>query len=477
MLERKTVVGDSSMLWRRWLSSVASVVLVTSLGAGMAEALGTSPSLRIPGPNPAYIQVPHAAALNPPSAITVEMWLKLDTATPVPATDCSSLVGKDWMQSYWFGVCSGKLRFYPRGSSSARTDTASVPIGVWSHVAVTYDGSFVRFFINGNQTNAFAATGAMTASTAPLRLGSDVQWNHSPVGYLDDIRIWRVARTVAEIEAAMTTSFFAVDPTGLVAFWTMDGDAQDAVGGHHGAVVGTASFESGPAPACGFKYFVPTVGHLPGSSAGSVWKSDVTLRNNAPTPANASVYLLPRGDQSNLSTPFASVTIAPSESLQMPDVVLSTFGNSNLAAALRICSDKELLVIARTFNSSAAGTFGYGASGPPLARSQAPGQVRYLTGITEDALFRSNMGFLNTGSGSAQVTVRIWDANGNLVSSPRTYNLQGYGHIQRNRILRDFTSEQLAGCSARIEVAGNAVFTYVVVIDNALGDGSYYLAE
>ena len=45
---------------------------------------------------------------------------------------------------------------------------ATLPAGAWTHLAVTYDGTTVRRFVNGTEVATKAAGGPMTASTRPL---------------------------------------------------------------------------------------------------------------------------------------------------------------------------------------------------------------------------------------------------------------------------------------------------------------------
>ena len=60
------------------------------------------------------------------------------------------------------------------GSERNATGTAALPLNAWSHLATTYDGSFVRLYVNGVLASSTAVTGAMAASTGVLDLGGNV---------------------------------------------------------------------------------------------------------------------------------------------------------------------------------------------------------------------------------------------------------------------------------------------------------------
>lgn len=185
------------------------------------------------GDNTDYIEIPHSAALNPTSAITLEGWVKFESVS------CDSLIGKNYFQAFWVGPCSA-FRAYVRGSGSSH-DAGTFPVGVWTHWAVTADGTVQRHYINGTLVNEFPGTGPLTASTDPLRIGSDVSWERAPRAALDEFRLWNVARTEAQIQSTMNQAIKSAR-SGLVAVWPLDTDGSAAVGNHNGTVVGTPVF-------------------------------------------------------------------------------------------------------------------------------------------------------------------------------------------------------------------------------------------
>ncbi len=189
-----------------------------------------------------YVQVPHSADLNPTTAITIELWVNLREAG-----DCRSLVGKNYRQAYYVGICGTTLRSYLRGDGSLG-EGGEVPTQVWTHIAVVYNGANRLHYINGVQVASFLQTGTLTENTGPLRIGSDVSHEFTPWAWIDEVRIWSVARTAAQIQSGMRTAITS-PMTGLVAVWSFNGNAQDVVGGHHGTTVGTAAFGPPPVPA------------------------------------------------------------------------------------------------------------------------------------------------------------------------------------------------------------------------------------
>lgn len=200
-----------------------------------------------------YVQIAHQAALNPTGAFTFEAWVAI--SNNVVGEDCRSIAGKNYLQAWWIGVCNiggePTLRSYLKGGASSRNG-GIVPRNVWTHVAVTFDGAHRRHYINGELAAEFAETGPLASSTSALRIGSDVSWEHSPDGAIDELRLWNVARSVAQLREKINERITTAQ-AGLVGVWSLDGNGNDVVGPYDGALGGNGrGFLTFPvAPNCG----------------------------------------------------------------------------------------------------------------------------------------------------------------------------------------------------------------------------------
>lgn len=188
--------------------------------------------------------VPDAPALDPTGAITIEAWVLVgDTGG-----DCKNLIGKNFLTSWWVGVCGNArtLRSFVKGSSS-QMNGGFIPLGQWTHIAVVYDGVQRLHYINGELVMQNPDTGPLTTSTDPLEVGMDAGFSpHTPKGSFNEVRLWSVARTMEQVRNNLNVPLRS-SQNGLIAVWSLAGTTADSIGSLGGTLQGTAAFASFPA--------------------------------------------------------------------------------------------------------------------------------------------------------------------------------------------------------------------------------------
>jgi len=221
----------------------AAAALAATLPAGLAaQPFGQYLSF---GDDDGRVVVPSSPALNPGGALTVELWVYLNDYLTSPAGDFEDLIGKGWTDSWALFVGStGTLRSYLRGCHgtpicSGFQNGGFVPLHEWTHVALVFDGTNRYHYIDGELVGTFPEPGGpLPASTKPLEIGSDPDYhNRSLNGYVDEVRLWNVARTQAQIRSGLQ-GLTGASP-GLVARWPFDGNENDVKGGHNGSLAGS----------------------------------------------------------------------------------------------------------------------------------------------------------------------------------------------------------------------------------------------
>ncbi|HBW86106.1 MAG TPA: hypothetical protein DEF82_05025, partial [Crocinitomicaceae bacterium] len=122
----------------------------------------------------------------------------------------------------------------------------------WYHAAATYDGSIVKYYINGCLVNSVAATGNMITTDLVTGIGMQSQNPLAPEnfkGNIDEVRIWNIARTEQEIQLNMNFLLPTTQP-GLLAYYKFNNNYTNSQGNalFDGVPHGALSFDSEAPP-------------------------------------------------------------------------------------------------------------------------------------------------------------------------------------------------------------------------------------
>ena len=144
----------------------------------------------------------------------------------------------------FFFIADPELRVGPR--TSLRVPGA-VRANEWHHIAAVSGRDGMKLFLDGVAiaTNGYPGSFSALKSGARFRLGrSAVDAEPTVDGQLTEVRVWKVARTEAQIRETLFRKLSGGEP-GLLALWNFDrvenGVVKDATpGGHDGRLMGNA---------------------------------------------------------------------------------------------------------------------------------------------------------------------------------------------------------------------------------------------
>ena len=108
---------------------------------------------------------------------------------------------------------------------------ANLLADTWAHLAVTYDGTSLRLYVNGVLAGTRSATGSIRTSTAPLRIGGNAVWGEYFAGTIDEVRVYNRALTVTDIQSDLATPIGGSAPPPLPAMSIADASAAEGASG------------------------------------------------------------------------------------------------------------------------------------------------------------------------------------------------------------------------------------------------------
>lgn len=230
--------------------------------------------LPTPGVNTNYLQIPHQASMvGFGNNITIEAWVRIGGSTTANTVLNHGAASFD----YQLGINGTTMYPFFRASSVIVIDSfANISVGGWAHLAVTYDGSTIKFYKDGTLHLTRVAVLTLGSSTNEMRIG---RGNADPgSGDIDEVRLWSVARTQGQIDSTKCLKYPGQfrSTAGLKALWHFDSTYVDSVSNYNGTPLGNVGFEVVTLP-CGP---VGVAEHTPGVP------SDYQLAQNYPNPFN-----------------------------------------------------------------------------------------------------------------------------------------------------------------------------------------------
>jgi hypothetical protein len=155
----------------------------------------------------AQVVINDSASLHLTSAVTLEAWVNPSVAP----TGWQDVIYKA-VDNYYLEAASLNANKPGAGvllTSSAEPlayGSAQLAASTWTHLAMTYDGTTLKMYMNGVLATSTAQTGTITTSTNALQIGGDTTYGQYFKGLIDEVRVYNIALTQAQIESDMATA-------------------------------------------------------------------------------------------------------------------------------------------------------------------------------------------------------------------------------------------------------------------------------
>jgi len=180
---------------------------IVGISGGALEFHG----LGAPGGGGDYVDCGNDATLDITDSLSIALWIQPGADDPEgQGTETAPLAKADqnmspswsWQVRYGWGTSVPFMGFQFNA-----TPRSWVYVGKnleryeWCHVACSYDGTTVKCYLNGEETDSTEMT-QLTSSSTPLLIGSD-GWGCDWIGAIDDVRLYDHALSEVEIMDTM----------------------------------------------------------------------------------------------------------------------------------------------------------------------------------------------------------------------------------------------------------------------------------
>lgn len=237
---------------------------VTRVGSSVVELSASAEVLKSPSNGSAvfggsdYVAIPFNSAMASTGAISVFGWFQ--------RVDWQSTTGVRFVsktESGGYHICANEGSNVPSGNTGvlvyisgayrvAYVANSTIPSG-WNYIGFTFDGQYVRFYVNGNNVstynhgsqstigytfdNAFIIGGEASSSATTAAAGDRL------IGNSSNVAVWSRALSAEEVRSVMMKSYDdlnASETKGLVSWYALDDISGTTVPDSHGNFNGTA---------------------------------------------------------------------------------------------------------------------------------------------------------------------------------------------------------------------------------------------
>lgn len=248
--------------------------------AGSSSVVVQNFALRLPTPgaNTNYVSIPHQPSMVGFNNITIEAWVK-----PGGTTTANTVLNKGAASfDYQFGINATTANpFFRAQGIVALASTMTIAPNVWTHIAVTYDGTTARFYKDGQLGFSLAQVMPLGSSANEMRIGRGN--NDAGSGNIEELRLWSVARTQGQIDTNKCRKYPGTftGTIGLKSVWHFDSSYVDSVSNYNGTPLGSVGFDTVsfplPGASCILVGIQQSVNEIPGT---------YSLEQNYPNPFN-----------------------------------------------------------------------------------------------------------------------------------------------------------------------------------------------
>ena len=436
------------------VASSNSICAANSTTLTLINGVGASNAVNFDGIND-YLVGTNSPSMNILGDITLETWVNISAQ----AGDWVRIIGKGDGSNRTYGMwyLNGTLLFQQYGGGvNGLTQSISLTTNTWYHIAMVRSGSNAYLYLNGVQTASNTGnTGTPATSTDPFQIGYAGFHTYLP-GKVDEVRVWNIARTPAQIAANMSVTIPGNSP-GLVAYYQFNESSGI-----------TASDISGNANTCtltnGPTWQVPSTAPITSTGLANgtfTWSTGANTSSIVVSPTITTTYSV-----INTNTAACSATSAPITITVTPLPVLSISGSS------AICVGQTATLVANGANTY---TWSNASTASSITLSPASNTSYSLTGTAAGCIGSATRNLTVNANPIITVNSGAICAGQNFTINPNganTYTIQGGNAVVSPAGNTSYTvaGTSTAGCVSQAFATSNLIVNAnpIITVNNGV---------
>ena len=170
-----------------------------------------------------YIEVPYNSQVSD-NTQSVQLWVRVNSNTG----GYQSIITSGGNNRGWKIIAYPDGKWYllvSKGSAFVTIQGSAINYGVWTNIAIVYDQTSVRLYVNGNVVNTVAVSGLTpNPSSLPTRIGAGNS-EGSPTdffsGQIDEISLWTKVLSPSDVISNMNNQLIG-NESGLVGYYNFN---------------------------------------------------------------------------------------------------------------------------------------------------------------------------------------------------------------------------------------------------------------
>ena len=185
--------------------------------------------------------------------VTLVGWINTPTIIGGAIADCG--YNGLSLTSYFGSTLYPTLYINVNGILYGAVDPNQISPNTWYQLAATYDGSNIRLYVNGVLVKTTPVSGTISNTQTQCNSGNwkigENSYGGYEAGYISNVQIYNASLSANEINALYLEGIGGapIDPTHIVGWWPLNGNAQDYSGNNNGGtptnIAYTSSWTSG----------------------------------------------------------------------------------------------------------------------------------------------------------------------------------------------------------------------------------------